>query len=336
MDEIQPQPSVEPLILVKPPRKPILIIASYIVICIQMLSWIIFAFFYFHPTGTGDGIGMAIGYVITSYILYGLVFILVITYIVGVAIFFNLEKVFLKKLLGITLVCSLPIMVSMWLFSDCLLAWDGNVKNPPKCSGYYLLYGREWRWNDELIPPPSDLPTQVSPTPVLSSEPSSIILPSKNKNGWQTYQSLKYNFSFDFPAGIYAFDADDKTNGQIPDVAGFGYRMPNQYELGNIPANKMGIARILIWENVEQDLGAWIRDKGDANNLEITKIGGYDGFYVYTKNENSPEGRPTVFKAYYLKVDGKIIQIMGFSEINPYSDKWIVDFDEIVLTLRFN
>jgi len=152
---------------------------------------------------------------------------------------------------------------------------------------------------------------------------------------WKTYVNTKYGFSFKYPNNIFAYDVKDYTNGQIPDVAGFGYTRPGQYELGTVPTEKMGSARILVWTNVSQDLKSWVKiHEPNIKNWTDTKVGDIAALVNYSKATTASEGNPMTFKTYYLKIDNEIIEIMGFSVTNQYSDDWIKIFDKIVATFK--
>lgn len=153
---------------------------------------------------------------------------------------------------------------------------------------------------------------------------------------WQTYTNKTHNFSFKYPDNIFAYDAIDHTNGQIPDIAGFGYTEPGQYDPGNpVPDNKQGSARILVWDNVSQDLKTWIQTKNpNFKNLTEIKINGITALVNYSKDPTNAERNPMVTKTYYLKTNNKVIEIIGSSVVNEYSDTWIRDFDKIVATLQ--
>lgn len=161
--------------------------------------------------------------------------------------------------------------------------------------------------------------------------------PLDETSSWKTYTNTKYNFSFKYPDNVFAYDAVDNTNGQIPDVAGFGYTKPGQYDPGNpAPADKQGSARILVWTNVSQDLKSWVQAKeANIKSWTDTQVGGLSALVNYSKDITSSFTTPMTFKIYYLKADNKIIEIMGFSETNQYSDNWIVNFDKIVSTFKF-
>ena len=170
---------------------------------------------------------------------------------------------------------------------------------------------------------------------VISPTPTATITPKDETANWKTYTNTQYGFSFKYPGNVFAYDVVDYTNGQIPDIAGFGYTKPGQYELGTVPAEKMGSARILVWTNVSQDLKSWVKiHEPNIKNWTDTKVGGVAALVNYSKATTASEGSPMTSKAYYLKIGNEIIEIMGFSVTNQYSDSWVVNFDKIVATFK--
>jgi hypothetical protein len=102
-----------------------------------------------------------------------------------------------------------------------------------------------------------------------------------------------------------------------------------------VPAEKMGSARILVWTNVSQDLKSWVKiHEPNIKNWTDTKVGDIVALVNYSKATTASEGYPMTFKTYYLKIDNEIIEIMGFSVTNQYSDDWIKIFDKIVATFK--
>ena len=154
------------------------------------------------------------------------------------------------------------------------------------------------------------------------------------KTDWKTYTKVDYKFSFKYPGNIFAYDEVDHTNGQIPDVAGFGQHDPEKYDAMNRPPdNKSGSARILVWKNVSQDLKSWLKKEDSSvkeNEWTDVKIGGIDAVFYSLKNKTF-----YTKKTYYIKYGNNIMGILGSSPTNQYSDKWIEAFDEIVQTFQF-
>lgn len=177
---------------------------------------------------------------------------------------------------------------------------------------------------------PGEVAISPTPTPTKTTTPT----PDETAN-WKTYINSQYGFFFKYPSNVFAYDVVDYTNGQIPDIAGFGYAKPDQYELGDRPAEKMGSARILVWTNVSQDLKSWAQIHEPNIKRADTKVGSIVALVNYSKATTASEGSPMTFKTYYLKTGNEIIEITGFSVTNQYSDSWIVNFDKIVATFKF-
>lgn len=193
--------------------------------------------------------------------------------------------------------------------------------------GYFAFVKKSEPIAQQPAPTPTQSKTPISPTPAQKDEIAN----------WKTYNNTQYSFSFKYPTNIFAYNAVDNTSGQIPDVAGFGYTKPGQYDVGNpLPADKMGLARILVWNNVSQDLKSWLKiHEPNIKSWTDTQIGGVAALVNYLKVTTATEGIPMTFKTYYFKTGNKIIGIMGFSETNQYSDNWIVNFDKIIATFKF-
>lgn len=149
----------------------------------------------------------------------------------------------------------------------------------------------------------------------------------------KTYRNVPHGFSFKYPAGIYAYDATDYTNGQIPDVAEFGYGQKEQYSMDNpAPEDKQGFARVLVWKNITSGLLPWLNAQEPGTVFEETKVAGLPGYVSYTRQATAVDGPGRTSKIYYVKKGTAVYEIMGGSVTNAYSDTWIKLFDRIVKT----
>lgn len=199
------------------------------------------------------------------------------------------------------------------------------------------------RESNSIIPltPSQNLPTEssvdVTPTSIPTPPALSTITSSGQFPGWNKYTNIRYNFSFEYPNNLIAYDSVDYSDGVIPVVAYFGYVDRRQYELGDkLSTDKMGGARILIWADVQQNLKSWVQvHEHNIDQWIDAQIGGMAALVHYSRAITASDGDPMTFKTYYLKTGDRIFEIMGFSITNQYSDSWIETFDKVVATFKF-
>lgn len=151
---------------------------------------------------------------------------------------------------------------------------------------------------------------------------------------WLTYRNNTYGFSFMHPENIAAYDAIDHTGGQIPDVAGFGYTQPGEFEPGQlVPADKQGSARIIVWQNRNENLESFARaDAQQGATFSQKIINGTPAIISFATDETYEERQAKTTKNYYIKKGNTIYQVMAFTVNNEYTYDWIVLFDDIMQT----
>lgn len=193
----------------------------------------------------------------------------------------------------------------------------------------------------------------VPELPIDKSDSSSSKPDSNSELG--IYGNDQYGFEFKYPPSIVAESLIDHTRGQIPVVAGFGYKA----ETGDIYLQYASIivwtgSRREVWKQASEDfedrisqrlyrkstlaLGQdefWI----DPAEERVTAINGFATVVQYAKEDHPTEGKPFVQKQYFIRTPNAIFQIqtVHLYEVagSRTAEEFLVVFDQIVNSMRF-